>query len=171
MGARLDQMLEPGERVVYRTDTYRGIVRVLYALMAVIVLFWGLFAALSGLTSERIWWVIAAVLGAMLAGAFGHWLNTGAAIVTDRRLLYDHGPWATVWSRQRLIAVPFVEIAEYRNLEPSWRHAPSLHLTNGRVIGLGNISNPRRLAEALAVAPSDAPSNAPNAQRGEGNGT
>ena len=53
-------------------------------------------------------------------------------------------------------------------MKPSWRQSPSLRLTDKRVIGLGNIPNPKRLAEALAIAPSDAPTYAPDAQQGEG---
>ena len=107
-------------------------------------------------------------LAAVFGGMFGFWFQTGAAIVTDRRLLYDRGPWSTLRSGQRLTAIALVEIAELRGMKPSWRQSPSLRLTDKRVIGLGDIPNPKRLAEALAIAPSDAPTYAPDAQESEG---
>ena len=170
MTARLDQMLEPGERVVYRSDTFRTALRVFFASLAAIAVCWGLFLAFSGVEFGMDVRAINIGLAAVFGGSFAVWFQSGAAIVTDRRLLYDRGPWASFWGRQRLVAIALVDISELTGMRPSWRQAPSLRLTDGRVIGLGGIRNPKRLAEALATAPSDAPSHAPDAHRGEANG-
>lgn len=170
MTTRIEDLLEFGERVVYRTDTFRMALRVFFASLAAIAVCWGLFLALSSIEFGMAAQAINISLAAGFGVAFGVWFQTGAAIVTDHRLLYDSGPWATVWSRQRLIAVPLAEIAEFTGLEPSWRHAPSLRLTDGRVIGLGGIRNPNRLVEALSSTPGAASANAPHAHGGEANG-
>ena len=170
MARRFDQMLEPGERVVYRTDTFRTALRVFFASLAAIVVCWGLFLSLSDVETGMAARAITILLAVGFGVSFGVWFWSGAAIVTDRRLLYDRGPWASFWGRQRLVAIALVDISELTGMRPSWRQAPSLRLTDGQVIGLGGIRNPKRLAEALGMSTSDAPSHGPHAQGGEGNG-
>ena len=45
MTTSLEDMLEPGERVVYRSDTFRTALRVFFASLAAIAVCWGLFLA------------------------------------------------------------------------------------------------------------------------------
>ena len=87
MADRLDDLLEPGERVVYRSDTFRTALRVFFASLAGIAVCWGIFLALSGVEFGMAVRAINIGLAAVFGGMFGFWFQTGAAIVTDRRLL------------------------------------------------------------------------------------
>ena len=95
MAARLDDMLEPGERVVYRTGTNRTAVRVFLVLASVVWLMLAVFAVYFETAS----WFFSTLLIAIPASALAIWLQTGAAIVSNCRLLLDRGPTATLWGR------------------------------------------------------------------------
>jgi hypothetical protein len=172
MAGTLDQLIRPGERVVYRTGTKRTAVRVFLilasALAFVVVILWALFVAVFAVSFETVSWVFSTLLIAIVASALGIWLQSGAAIVTTRRMLLDRGPGATLWTLQRRFDLPLSEIAEISGIEPGWHQAPRLHLTDGRVLEIGTIADPEQLAEALARVRGATPATAPDATGGQG---
>ncbi len=151
MADRLDERLQPGERVLYQTQPNHASVWLVLVMFAVLAVGWGLFVWATDVTFDKVFWLFLVLFLIMLKLAFHYaWLSSGAALVTERRLLYDRGPVATLWSRQRVHDIPHREIAEIGGGGIS--DAFSLHLTDGRVLPLGNIAKQRRLAEALAEA-------------------
>jgi len=146
MAARLDDLLESRERVVYRARRSRSAARIVLITVFVVTVFWGLFIATS---APRVSWPFGASLAAALAAALSIWLQPGPIIVTDRRLLCDRGPWAAIWRSQRCFALP---LAEVRGIKLGWGQALSLRLADGRVLALRNIANPKRLAGTLSTA-------------------
>lgn len=160
MADRLDERLQPGERVVYQTRSNRAFVWLVLTLFAGLVVGWGLFFGATDLPFDKVSWLFHALFLAILSWFVHAWLSNGTALVTEHRLLYDCGPLATLWSRQRVYDIPHREIAEIRGTAGDRRETLSLSLTDGRELSLWNVADRHGLAKALCAA-SGASMNAP----------
>ena len=147
MASRLDKRLEPGERVVYRSPSGRPVTRHYVILGLAVVLPSGLLVALTPTPA----WVLYGALVGVAAPGLAAWLSLGAALVTERRLLYDRGVSATLWSWQRVIEVAHGEIVEIRVSRSFWLKGLSLRLADGRVLALPPLANHEAMAEALSA--------------------
>lgn len=154
MRSTLDKLVQPGERVVFQT-ALRG--RVLgRALIPVIILVCA-FTLLGTLAyavfvgrNMAFFFSTLCLLGLLPSVFLSTWLERSEAIVTNRRLLYDRGPVAWLWSWKRVYDIPHTEIAEIKSTEEGSREALALRLADGLQLDLP-VPNKRGLAEALAV--------------------
>ena len=151
MTAKLDDRVPQGESVVFRTSSRRVPVWVSFGFLALVVV-WGLYFWASELLSDSVLWILMLLLIAALSSFLQVWFEAGAALVTEKRLLYDRGPAATIWGRERILDLPLSGIAEIRK-KRSWLGKDyQLLLADGRPLAIGSMSKSRHLIDAVSEA-------------------
>jgi len=149
MASKLDHMLEPGERVVYRARQ---------SVLEFFVRFLGLGAALGafayGLHFLGVWAApelfrtpphrLVSLLAVLLACLL---LARGKALVTDRRLLVGRGLY-----RRHITQLPLSEVTEVTGLAEGSPRLVAVESAGGRALVLDELPKARQLGMAVAEA-------------------
>ena len=136
--------------MIFRTSSRRVQGWVCYGFLALAVA-WGLYFWASDLLIDSVLWILWALVLAALSFLLQVWLEAGA-LVTEKRLLYDRGPAATILGRERIFDLSLSGIAEIWRKRSWLGEDYQLLLADGRLLAIGSMSKPRDLIDALSEA-------------------